>query len=286
MTATLLDGRKIAKDIQRELKPRIDALRDNASVPTLAMLLIGTDPASVVFVRNKEQTAKALGIRTRVQRLGRSVPFAKAQTIVRRWSQDPDIHGIIVQLPLPEKFDVPGLLSYLPATKDVDCLHPENIGLLALGTPRFLPPTPAAIQQLLVRSGITLPGKHVVIVGRSPLVGKPLALTLLQKHKHANATVTVCHRATRHLERITALADVLVVATGVPHSITAAHVRPGSVVIDVSTHKTARGWTGDVDRVSVRRVASAMSLVPGGVGPMTVTMLLTNVVQAAEGTFT
>lgn len=284
MLARLLDGRPVARALHAELASRVSGLAESGLTPTLAMLLVGDDPASRRFVENKERVARRLGIRTIVERRDAATSDGALRDLLTEWSAAPDIHGIVLQLPLPAGHAAADLLGRIAPLKDVDCLHPENLGLLALGTPRFLPPTPAGIHQLLLRSGIALAGQHVVVVGRGRLVGMPLALLLLQKSPDANATVTVCHRGTRGLPSLTRSADVLVVAAGTPRCISAAHVRPGAIVVDTGAHRTAERWEGDVDEESVRPVASALTPVPGGVGPMTVSMLLVNVVQAAERT--
>lgn len=284
MLARLLDGQQVARTLHAELAARVSELARRGRTPTLAILLVGDDPASRRFVENKERVARRLGMRTIVEQRGAATSDGALRDLLTEWSAAPDIHGIVLQLPLPAGHAEADLLARIAPLKDIDCLHPENLGLLALGTPRFLPPTPAGIQQLLLRSGISLAGRHVVVVGRGRLVGRPLALLLLQKSPDANATVTVCHRGTRDLPALTRSADVLVVAAGTPRCITAAHVRPGAIVVDTGAHRTAAGWEGDVDAESVRPVASALTPVPGGVGPMTVSLLLANVVQAAEQT--
>ncbi|TSC72479.1 MAG: methylenetetrahydrofolate dehydrogenase (NADP+) / methenyltetrahydrofolate cyclohydrolase [Parcubacteria group bacterium Gr01-1014_38] len=282
MSARLLDGRQVARALHAELAPRVDGLVRRGVIPTLALLVVGTDPVIHVFVKNKEYAARRLAIRTIVEQRGAATSDDELRDLLTAWSTAPDIHGIVLQLPLPAGHAEADLLAHIAPLKDVDCLHPENLGLLALGVPRFPPPTPAGIHQLLLRSGITIAGRHVVVVGRGRLVGRPLALLLLQKRPDANATVTVCHRGTRDLASLTRSADVLVAATGMPRGITAAHVRPGAIVVDAGAHHTAEGWHGDVDEVSVRPIAGALTPVPGGVGPMTVCLLLENVVQAAE----
>lgn len=278
----LLDGRRVARAIQDELARRVGTLRLRGVTPAWGVLLVGMNPASVVYIRNKERLATALGIRTVVERLPTSAPVAAVEQTIDRWNADPQLHGVIVQLPLPVPLAPSDVVARIDPQKDLDCLHPENVGLLAFGTPRFLPPTPAGIQQLLLRSGVPIEGQHVVILGRSSLVGKPLALMLGGKAAGANATVTVCHSATRGLPAITRQADILVVAVNRPKFLTGEHLKPGAVIVDVGMHQTAEGWVGDVDHAAVQNIASALSPVPGGVGPMTVAMLMANIVQAAE----
>lgn len=283
MAARVLDGKVIAAAVRGELRARIEALRARSLTPTLSVLLVGDNPQSALYVRNKERAAKELGVRIVVRSLPVQTSLGDLERLVDAWNRDSAVHGIIVQHPLPDPHADIALRALVSPAKDVDSLHPENVGLLAQGHPRFLPPTPAGIQTLLVRSGVRITGAHVVIVGRGMLVGKPLALLLLQKGQHGSATVTVCHRETSDLPSLTRTADILVAATGVPKLITATHVRPGSVVVDVGIQKTSTGWVGDVDQEAVREIASAVSPVPGGVGPMTVAMLLSNVVRAAAG---
>ncbi len=202
--------------------------------------------------------------------------------LLGEWNTDRSVHGIVVQRPLPSPLSVNDVIRLVLPKKDVDGLHPENIGLLAMDVPRFIPPTPVGILELLQYYGIASEGKRIVIVGRSMLVGKPLALLLLRKTVGGNSTVTVCHRETPRLSEITRTADILIAAAGSPKLITPAYVRPGAVVVDVGLTRTAEGWQGDVDAEQVTSVASAISPVPGGVGPLTVTMLFRNVIQAAE----
>ncbi len=282
MPAILLDGRAAARAVQQELASRVAVLRRRGVTPAVGIILIGDDAASVRYVRNKIRAAKDLGIAARVQRLVAKSHAADAQKIISAWNADPALHGLILQLPLPAHLSAFELTSLVQPEKDVDCLHPENLGRLALGTPRFLPPTPAGIQKLLTYNGIPIEGAHVVIVGRGQLVGKPLALVLLLQGKGGNATVTVCHRATKNLAALTRTADILVVAANAPRCITGDDVRPGAAVVDTGTHPMRDGWVGDVDHESVSAKAAYLTPVPGGVGPMTVSLLLQNVVRAAE----
>lgn len=284
MPARILDGKTVAGKVYAELRPRVEALRDGGVVPTLRVLLVGEDAASAAYVRNKERAGAALGIRVWVERVPASPDSVVVEHMLDVWAKSPEDHGIVLQrsahvLGAGERWS-----AHIPPEKDVDGLHPENVGWLVRGTPRFLPPTPAGILRLLREYEIPLEGAHVVVIGRGPLVGKPLALMLLQKQPGGNATVTVCHRQTGRLSALTRLADILVVAAGVPRLVTAEHVRPGATVVDAGIHRTAGGWVGDVDQGAVRDVAGALTPVPGGVGPMTVALLLANVVQAAEAT--
>lgn len=282
MSARILGGRAAAAHVLAELRGRVAALKQRGVTPTLGVLLIGDRPESVAYVRNKQRAAEELGIAVRVEHQPANVSRDEIARVLAGWNADQEVHGIVLQFPLPNPGDADALRRVIVPVKDVDALHPENIGLLALGKPRFVPPTPAGILDLLMREGVPVAGRHVCIVGRGMLVGCPLALLLLRNVPAANATVTVCHRGTSDLTAVTRSADILVVAAGVRGLITGAHVRPGAVVVDVGMHRTPEGWVGDVDAASVREVASAWSPVPGGVGPMTVAHLLSNVVLAAE----
>jgi methylenetetrahydrofolate dehydrogenase (NADP+)/methenyltetrahydrofolate cyclohydrolase len=245
---------------------------------------VGDDPASEVYVRSKRRACEEVGIESQLHRLPSSVSVDELLKLVAKLNKDEAIHGILVQLPLPSQIDTTRVLQAVSPAKDVDAFHPENVGRLVQGRPRFLPCTPLGVQQLLVRSrsGIDIAGKHVVIVGRSDIVGRPLAIMLSQRGAGADATVTVCHGRTRDLPAITRLADILIVAIGRPKFITADMVKPGAVVVDVGINRTDSGLVGDVDFAAVQAVASAITPVPGGVGPLTIAMLLRNTLLAAE----
>jgi methylenetetrahydrofolate dehydrogenase (NADP+)/methenyltetrahydrofolate cyclohydrolase len=290
MTAALIDGEKIATDVRQELSGRIAALKQRGVTPGLAVVLVGERPASVTYVRLKERDANALNIACRVVRLPATASQAEISETVRQINTDSTWHGLIVQTPLPDGVDEDAVMAAIDPAKDVDGLHPYSQGRLLAGQTSFVPATPHGVQQLLVRSGHPPDGKHVVICGRSSLVGKPLAALLLQKRKGANATVTVCHTGTPNLAEHSRRADILVAAMGRAGAITADMVRPGAVVIDVGTNpipdaskKSGTRLVGDVVFDTVREVASAITPVPGGVGPMTRAMLLWNTVLAAEG---
>jgi methylenetetrahydrofolate dehydrogenase (NADP+)/methenyltetrahydrofolate cyclohydrolase len=249
--------------------------------------LVGQDPASQVYVRNKEIACQKAGIDSQVLKLDASTTTAFLLETLDRLNQDPSVHGILVQLPLPDHLDSRLVLDRIDPSKDVDAFSPENVGLMTQGRPRFLPCTPHGVLQLLDRSGFELCGKHVVVVGRSDIVGKPLVNMCLQKTgpggpSNANSTVTCCHSQTLNLPSITRLADVLLVAIGKPNYITAEMVKPGAVVIDVGINRLGDRLVGDVDFESVCQVASAITPVPGGVGPLTIAMLLENTLRAAE----
>jgi methylenetetrahydrofolate dehydrogenase (NADP+)/methenyltetrahydrofolate cyclohydrolase len=290
MTAEIIDGEAIARQVRDELRPRIEALRSRGVTPALAVVLVGEHPASATYVRGKVRDSAELGIAGEVVRLPASASQEEIIAAVRAINADPRRHGLIVQLPLPDHVDEEAVIAAIDPAKDVDCAHPQSLGRVLRGLPAYLPPTPHGVQQLLVRSGHAPDGKHVVVCGRSNLVGKPLAVLLMQKRPGANATVTVCHTGTPDLAEHTRRADILVAAIGRAGAITADMVRAGAVVIDVGTNavpdatkKSGRRLVGDVDFAAVREKAAAITPVPGGVGPMTRAMLLWNVVLAAEG---
>jgi methylenetetrahydrofolate dehydrogenase (NADP+)/methenyltetrahydrofolate cyclohydrolase len=285
----IIDGAAIARDVTDELRPRIAALRERGTIPGLVAVLVGDNPASLSYVRGKARASAEIGIDGRTLRLPATITQADLRAEVERLNADPTVHGIIVQMPLPEGLDGDAATSAVLPAKDVDGLHPQNLGLLLRGEGVLLPATPSGVQELLLRSGNDPAGKHVVIVGRSNLVGKPLAALLMQRGRGANATVTVCHTGTTDLAAESRRADILIAALGHPAAITAEHVRPGTVVIDVGVNrvpdpsrKNGYRLTGDVDFDSVAPLAAAITPVPGGVGPMTIAMLLVNTVKAAE----
>jgi methylenetetrahydrofolate dehydrogenase (NADP+)/methenyltetrahydrofolate cyclohydrolase len=285
VTAAILDGKLLAKQIREELRDEVaDFIQNNGEIPTLAAVLVGQDPASEVYVRNKVTACEQAGILSRMFRLPANASQDELLSLVAKLNRakDEPVHGILVQLPLPRQMEVSRILHAVSPLKDVDGFHPENVGRMVQGTPRYLPCTPFGIQQLLVRNGIETAGRHVVVVGRSETVGKPMALMLMQRGAGADATVTVCHSKTRELPSITRQADILIVAIGQPQFITAGMVKPGAVVVDVGIHRTAQGLVGDVDFAGVREVASHITPVPGGVGPLTVAMLLVNTLAAAR----
>lgn len=285
MTARILDGKRVARQIREELRDEVaEYIENNGDVPTLAAVLVGDDPASEVYVRNKIKACEEVGLNSRLFRLAAGATQDDLLALVARLnrSKDEPIHGILVQLPLPKQIDAARVLQAVNPLKDVDGFHPENVGRMVQGQPRFLPCTPYGIQQLLMRSGIAIGGQHAVVVGRSDNVGKPMALMLMQRGEGGEATVTVCHSKTPDLAQFTRQADLLVVAAGKPRLITAEMVKPGAVVVDVGIHRIGSGLVGDVDFEAVSQVAGAITPVPGGVGPMTVTMLLVNTLAAAR----
>jgi methylenetetrahydrofolate dehydrogenase (NADP+)/methenyltetrahydrofolate cyclohydrolase len=283
MPATILDGKQVAREIRSELAEEvIEFIQNNGVVPCLAAVLVGNDPASDVYVRNKRKDCEAVGIESQLHRLPADTPLDDVLKLLAKLNQDDAVHGILVQLPLPAQIDPARVLLAINPAKDVDAFHPENVGRLVQGRPRFLPCTPHGVQQLLIRSGVEIAGRHVVIVGRSDIVGKPLANMLAQRGAGGDATVTLCHSRTRDLPAVTRLAEILVVAIGRPRFVTAEMVKPGAVVVDVGINRTENGLVGDVDFEAVREVAGAISPVPGGVGPLTRAMLLRNTLWAAQ----
>ena len=281
MTARILDGKAIAADIRSEVAERVRALSERGVTPGLAAVLVGEDQASRIYVGAKHKACADVGIRSEQVDLPAYVTEHELMATLRRLNRDPDIHGIIVQLPLPSHLHELEIQRTIAPEKDVDGLHPWNIGMMLRGEPTFQPATPYGIVELLLRSGISLEGAEVVVVGYGELVGAPLSILLAQDSIRGNATVTCTHAKTRNLSEHTLRADILVAAAGVPQLITADMVQPGATVIDVGVHRTADGLVGDV-RAEVAEVAGAITPVPGGVGPMTVAMLLVNTVAAAE----
>jgi len=284
MPATLLDGNALAKTMRAEIGARAGEFeRTHSRKPGLAAVLVGDNPASQRYVRSKRKACATAGLESWLHPLPHGTSQAELLDLVARLNADPAVHGILVQLPLPKQIAEEAIIRAVSPVKDVDGFGPENLGLLAAGHPRYLPCTPFGIQQLLVRNGVSLEGAHVVIVGRSNIVGKPLALILMQKAPGANATVTVCHSRSRNLADLTRQADVVVVAIGVARFLEADMIQPGAVVVDVGINEAGDGkLVGDVDFDAVKEIASAISPVPGGVGPMTITMLLHNTVDAAR----
>ena len=284
VTGRIIDGKAIAAEIRAEVAERVHRLARRGVVPGFVDMLIGDDAASATYVRMKNKAAAEAGMQAFDRVLPATAPSSEALDIIEALNRDHHVHGVIVQSPLPAEspIDIFELQRAIAPSKDVDGLHPENQGLLALGRPRFVPATPAGVAELLRRSGIEVEGRHVVVVGRSSLVGRPLSILLSLKGPGLNATVTLCHTGTKDLAEETRRADVLVVAAGRAGAVTADMVKPGAAVIDVGTNRTDEGLVGDVAFEEVREVAGAITPVPGGVGPMTVAMLLANTVTAAE----
>ena len=290
MTAHIIDGKAIAAEIRAEVAERVRRLKEERGImPAQAFVLVGDNPASISYVRGKGQACEEAGILSQTIHLPESISEAELLELIAKINADPKVHGFIVQLPLPPQIDEQRATAAIAPQKDVDGLHPMNVGRLFKGDPYLLPCTPAGVVEMLIRSGYPPDGRHVVICGRSNLVGRPLAAILIQKRKGANATVTICHTATKDLAYHTRQADILVAAMGRAKAITADMVREGTVVIDVginrvedASRKAGYRLVGDVDFEAVAEKAAAISPVPGGVGPMTVAMLLTNTLKAAE----
>jgi methylenetetrahydrofolate dehydrogenase (NADP+)/methenyltetrahydrofolate cyclohydrolase len=289
MTAQIIDGKQIAADMRAELKAEVAKLKAQNIIPGLGVILVGEDPASQSYVTAKERACDDMGIYSDDNRLAADTSQAELMALVEKMNNDPKINGILVQLPLPKGLNESEVLLAIDPAKDVDGFHPVNVGKMVVGEKAFMPCTPHGIIQLLIRNGVKIEGADVVIVGRSNLVGKPLANMLIQKKPNANATVTVCHTRTKDLSSHTKRADILIAAAGRPNTVTADMVKEGVVVIDVgvnrvedSTKKRGYRLVGDVDFEAVREKASLITPVPGGVGPMTITMLLYNTVESAR----
>ncbi len=283
MTAKLLDGNVLSAKLREALRLRARELAAQGRRPGLAVILVGENPASQVYVRNKVKACEAVGVHSEKYEFPADMPPGKLLHKIAALNADPKIHGILVQLPLPPQFDEDAVLEAVAPEKDVDGFHAENVGLLMQGNPRFISCTPYGVMEMLKSEGVSLRGKEAVVVGRSNIVGKPMAMLLLG----ASATVTVCHSQTKDLAAHCRRADILVAAVGRPKMITGDMVKPGAVVIDVGINRLQEGpdagkLCGDVDFESAKAVASLITPVPGGVGPMTITMLLTNTIEAAE----
>lgn len=291
MTAKIIDGKAIAAEVRNEVKVGVDELKASGITPCLAAVLVGDVPASQVYVRTKRKACEHVGLSSVLHTPAGDIPEAQLLALIDQLNDDPAVHGILIQLPLPDHVDEAKVVERLSPSKDVDGFHPSNVGKLVIGMDTFKPCTPAGVLELLVRSDIEIAGKHAVVIGRSNIVGKPMANLLVQKHKNANATVTVCHSRTRELAALTRQADILIAALGSPHIVTADMVKEGAVVIDVGINRVddasaKKGYriVGDVDFDAVSQVASAITPVPGGVGPMTVAMLMVNTLKAARMT--
>ncbi len=290
MSARVLDGTAIAAEIRAEVAEQVKALAASGIMPGLAVVIVGDDPASQIYVKSKGQACHEAGMLSETVRLPAETSEAELLAVVDRLNADPTIHGFITQLPLPPHIDANRVLNRISPSKDVDGFHPVNVGKLSVGDPTaFRPATPLGVQQMLVRSGIETRGAHAVVVGRSNIVGKPMASLLLQDSPGGNATVTICHSRSRDLPSITRQADILIVAIGKPGFITVDMVKPGAVVVDIGINRVSdashpKGYrvAGDVDYEAVSQVASAITPVPGGVGKMTIAMLLMNTLQAAR----
>lgn len=279
MAATIIDGKRISAEIRAELAEQTAAFKSQYdTVPGLAVIIVGEDPASRVYVRNKHKACAQVGFYSEVHELPADAQEQQVLALIDKLNECADIHGILVQLPLPRHLDEQKILLRIKPEKDVDAFHPYNVGKIMIGDYNVLPCTPAGVMQLLARSGVSAEGKHCVVIGRSNIVGKPMAMLLL----HDNGTVTICHSRTPDLAKQTKMADILVSAVGRAGFVTADMIKPGAVVIDVGINRGADGkLCGDVDFEAVSQVASLITPVPGGVGPMTITMLLQNTLTAA-----
>lgn len=289
MTAQIIDGKQVAACLRDELKAEVAKLKEQGIVPGLGVILVGDDPASKSYITAKEQACEEIGIYSDDNRLDASTSQKDLVSLVERMNNDPRINGILVQLPLPKGLNESEVLLKIDPGKDVDGFHPMNVGKMVVGEKAFLPCTPHAVIQLLIRNGVKLEGANIVIVGRSNIVGKPLANMLIQKNEKGNATVTICHTRTKNLSLHTRNADIVIAAAGRPNTITADMIKDGAVVIDVGvnrvddpTKKKGYRLVGDVDFEAVKEKASLITPVPGGVGPMTITMLLYNTVESAK----
>ena len=288
MSAVIMDGKAISKEIQAEIAAEVATFTKQSGItPCLAAVLVGDDPASEVYVRNKHRACERVGIKSQMHKLPASTTEEELLSLIDSLNQASDVHGILIQLPLPSGIDTLRVLDAVNPRKDVDAFHPENVGLISQGRPRFLPCTPHGVQQILDRCGVELSGKHAVIVGRSDIVGKPMSMLLTAKDstrgpQAANATVTICHSRTRNLAEVCRSADVIIAAVGIANFVTVEMVKPGAGVVDVGINRTDEGLVGDVDFAAVSQIASQITPVPGGVGPLTVTMLMYNTFDAAK----
>ncbi len=278
--AKIIDGKAISAEIRGELAAETRRFaEENGFLPGLAVVIVGEDPASQVYVRNKRRACEEIGFYSEAYELPEATTQEELEALVDRLNEDPKIHGILVQLPLPKHLDETAVLLKIRPDKDVDAFHPYNVGKIMIGDYSFLPCTPAGVMALLERSGVEISGKTCVVIGRSNIVGKPMAMLLL----HSNGTVTICHSRTKDLAEVCRRADILVVAIGRADFVGADMVKPGAVVIDVGMNRRADGkLTGDVNFAEVEPIASAITPVPGGVGPMTITMLMQNTLTAAR----
>lgn len=283
MNARLIDGKEISEAVRQQVATETATFVAATGVtPHLAAVLVGDDPASQVYVRNKERACRKCGLQSTLHRLPAQTTQPELLSLVQQLNNDPTVHGILVQLPLPKHLDSVAILDSIVPGKDVDGFHPENVGLMLQGRPRFLPCTPFGVMKMLEHENIATAGKHAVVIGRSDIVGKPMAGLLIQRG--ADATVTICHSRTSDIGSLTRQADILIAAVGIPEFVKENMIRPGAVVIDVGINRVEDRLVGDVDFNAALKVASAVTPVPGGVGPMTIAMLLQNTLNAAKAT--
>lgn len=279
MTAQIISGKEVAAEIKLKLEQEVKALTDQGITPGLTVVVVGEDPASQVYVRNKGKECEKLGMRSEIIRLPETTSQAELLAILDGLNNNTEVHGILVQLPLPKHISEESILLAIDPSKDVDGFHPVNVGNMVIGGDSYLPCTPAGVIELIRRTGLDIAGKHAVIIGRSNIVGKPVSMLLLREH----ATVTICHSRTKNIEEITRQADILIAAVGRANLVKKSWVRPGAVVIDVGVNRLEDGkLVGDVDFEDVKEVAGYITPVPGGVGPMTIAMLLQNTLLAAK----
>jgi len=278
--AEIIDGKKISTELKDDVRAEVKALKEKGVTISLAVILVGQDPASTVYVNNKKKACEYTGIKSVSYELPEDTTEEKLLGLIDQLNNDPDINGILVQLPLPKHISEKAVIGRISPDKDVDGFHPESVGRLSIGEPGFVSCTPAGIIELLKRSGVEIAGKHAVVIGRSNIVGKPMAMLLLRE----NATVTICHSKTKNIKELTKQGDILIAAVGKPRMIDASYVKEGAVVIDVGIHRTGEGkkLCGDVDFESVEPVAGMITPVPGGVGPMTIAGLMKNCLEAAK----
>ncbi len=281
--AKIIDGKALAQQVRSEVKERAAGLARAGITPGLATVLVGEDPASKIYVSSKQKACAEVGIKVWDYPSPASTPEDELLALIADLNANEGVHGILIQLPLPEHIDEQKVLVAVDPLKDADGFHPMNLGRLLAGDPVVAPATPAGIQEMLIRSGVEISGAEVVVVGRSNIVGKPIAAMLMQKAPGANATVTICHTGTRDIAEHTVRADILIAAIGRPHAITAPMIKKGAVVIDVGMNRTEDGLKGDVDFEAAKEICSQITPVPGGVGPMTIAMLLSNTVKLAGG---
>jgi len=283
VSAEIINGKALAATFREQLAQEVAQFKaESQVVPHLTAVLVGDDPASAVYVRNKQRACEKAGIQSTLKRLPADTSEAELIDLVEELNADQGVHGILVQLPLPKHITETAILDAVNPLKDVDAFHPENVGLIVQGRPRYLPCTPYGIQQMILSTQMETAGKHAVILGRSEIVGKPMAMLLIQRGLGADATVTICHSRTQNLKQIVRSADIIIAAIGQPEFVTADMVKPGAVVIDVGINRVNDKLVGDVAFESVKEVASAITPVPGGVGPMTIAMLLKNTLTAAR----
>ena len=287
--AEIIDGKKVASEIKAELMQEVKELKEKNIVPQLALLLVGNDPASEIYVNNKHKFCNEIGVISIIERQPDNISEAKILEIIGKWNTDKNINGILVQLPLPKHINETKIILSINPSKDVDGFHPENIGRLVAGLPCYIPCTPQGIYELLKRYNIDTVGKHIVVVGRSNIVGKPIANLLVQKMPNANGIVTVCHSAAKNISDYTKTADIIIAAVGVPELIKKDDIKAGAVIIDVGINRITDSSVpkgsrivGDVDYNNVIEKVSAITPVPGGVGPMTIAMLIKNTIRAAK----